>query len=142
MILDQADRDVAVSDLLTKVSDVYALMKEDDTLAGIPSMQALYGKVARQTLEYADFIVHYSRTKSICESIPLRQYRCGMQKLARHWVLHSKGILMLLALLHAISTILGDPPFNWVHDSDSLTYTTTDASRYGKNLNVSTSVRK
>ncbi|OJA17233.1 hypothetical protein AZE42_00168 [Rhizopogon vesiculosus] len=51
MILDQADRDIAVSDLLKKVSDVYAFITEDETLTEIPSMQALYGKIARQTLE-------------------------------------------------------------------------------------------
>jgi len=71
MILDQADRDVAVSDLLKKVSDVYAFISEDEALAEIPSMQALPGKIARQTLECADFIVHYSETKSVCESISL-----------------------------------------------------------------------
>jgi hypothetical protein len=71
MILDQADRDIAVSDLLKKVSDVYAFITEDETLTEIPSMQALYGKIARQTLECADFIVHYSETKSTCESIPI-----------------------------------------------------------------------
>jgi hypothetical protein len=38
MILEQADRDVAVSDLLKKVSEVYAFMTEDNALANIPSM--------------------------------------------------------------------------------------------------------
>jgi hypothetical protein len=75
MILDQADRDVAVSDLLKKVSDVYTFISElqDETLTSIPFVQALYGRTARQTLECAHFIVHYSETKIFCESIPLRR---------------------------------------------------------------------
>ena len=71
MILDQADRDNAVRDLLEKVSDVYKFMNEDGRLTEIPNMQELYGKVARQTLECADFIVHYSETKSACKSSAL-----------------------------------------------------------------------
>jgi hypothetical protein len=70
MILDQAKLDNAVCELLNKVSEVYTFMKEDGRLAEISSVQALYGKIARQTLECADFIVHYSETKSACESIP------------------------------------------------------------------------
>lgn len=67
MILNQADRDDAVRDLLKKVSEVYTFMNENGRLAEIPTMQCLFGKVARQTLECADFIVHYSETKSACE---------------------------------------------------------------------------
>lgn len=81
MILDQANRDVAVSDLLKKVSDVYAFITEDEALAEIPSIQALIGKIARQTLECADFNVHYSETKSACESISLScrlRTRCNL----------------------------------------------------------------
>ncbi|KAG1734867.1 uncharacterized protein EDB91DRAFT_574012 [Suillus paluster] len=64
MILDQADRDTAVYRLHLKVSEVYALMTEKTELADIESMQAVYFKIAHQTLECADFIVHYSETKS------------------------------------------------------------------------------
>ncbi|OJA15243.1 hypothetical protein AZE42_11550, partial [Rhizopogon vesiculosus] len=64
MILDQADRDDAVSSLLSKVSEVFAFMTEEEELAKITSMLAVYGKIARQTLECADFIIHYSETKS------------------------------------------------------------------------------
>ncbi|OAX31270.1 hypothetical protein K503DRAFT_814146, partial [Rhizopogon vinicolor AM-OR11-026] len=64
MILDQADRDDAVSSLLSKVSEVFAFMTEEEELARITSMLAIYGKIARQTLECADFITHYSETKS------------------------------------------------------------------------------
>jgi len=71
MILDQEDRDNAVRSLLEKVSDVYKFMNEDGRLIEIPTMQELYGKMARQTLECADFIVHYSETKSECESSAL-----------------------------------------------------------------------
>jgi len=67
MILDQEDRDNAVRGLLEKVSDVYKFMNEGGTVE-IPTMQELYRKVARQTLECADFIVHYSETKTACES--------------------------------------------------------------------------
>jgi hypothetical protein len=40
-------------------------------LAEIESMQVLFGKMARQAFECADFIVHYSETKSACESNPV-----------------------------------------------------------------------
>jgi hypothetical protein len=69
MILDQADRDDAVSSLLSKVSEVFAFMTEEEELAKITSMLAVYGKIARQTLECADFITHYSETKSACKFI-------------------------------------------------------------------------
>ena len=68
MILDQAERDDAVRALLQRLSEVYTFMNDDKRLAEIPSMQTLYGKIARQTLECADFIVHYSETTSACES--------------------------------------------------------------------------
>jgi hypothetical protein len=48
-------------------------MNEDGRLAEIEFMQAIYGKIARQTLECADFITHYSETKSACKSNPLRR---------------------------------------------------------------------
>jgi hypothetical protein len=48
-------------------------MNEDGRLGEIEFMQAIYGKIARQTLECADFITHYSETKSACESNPLRR---------------------------------------------------------------------
>ena len=71
MILDQIDRDDrdnAVHDLLKKLSEVYTFMNEDGRLAQAASMQDLYGKIARQTLECADFILHYSETKTTCKS--------------------------------------------------------------------------
>ncbi|KAG2340254.1 WD40 repeat-like protein [Suillus weaverae] len=64
MILDQVNRDAAVSSLLSKISDVYALLTERDGLARIASMLEIYEKIARQTLECADFVVHYSDMKS------------------------------------------------------------------------------
>jgi hypothetical protein len=76
MILDQADHDVAVSDLLKKISEVYTLITEEEELAKIQSMLAIYGKIAQQILECADFICHYSETKSTCESIPLFGLLC------------------------------------------------------------------
>jgi len=90
MILDQQDRDNAVQDLLKKLSEVYTFMNEDVRLADIMSMQELYGKAARQTLECADFIVHYSEAKSACKLSSLRRRRltlnvisCTGQRLAR-----------------------------------------------------------
>jgi len=68
MILNQAERDDAVRALFERLSGVYTFMNDDKRLAEIPYMQAFYGKIARQTLECADFIVHYSETKSACES--------------------------------------------------------------------------
>ncbi|KIK41433.1 hypothetical protein CY34DRAFT_13061 [Suillus luteus UH-Slu-Lm8-n1] len=64
MILDQANRDTAVSCLLSKISGVYALLTEGEGLARITSMLEICGKIARQTLECADFVVHYSDMKS------------------------------------------------------------------------------
>ncbi|KIK33501.1 hypothetical protein CY34DRAFT_701190, partial [Suillus luteus UH-Slu-Lm8-n1] len=64
MLLDQANIDGAVRGILTKVSDVYAFIMEEEELAKIESKLAIYGKIAKQTLECADFIVHYSETKS------------------------------------------------------------------------------
>ncbi|KAJ8592441.1 hypothetical protein M405DRAFT_50554 [Rhizopogon salebrosus TDB-379] len=64
IIIAQADRDNAVRALLEKISEVYTFMNEDGRLAEIEFMQAIYGKIARQTLECADFITHYSETKS------------------------------------------------------------------------------
>ena len=69
MILDQAQLDNDVRGLLGKVSEVYTFMKEDGRLAEVASMQALFGKLARQTLECSDFIVHYSEIQSACKSI-------------------------------------------------------------------------
>jgi len=71
MILDQAKLDDDVRGLLEKVSEVYTFMKEDGTLAEVPSMEALFRKLARQTLECADFIVHYSEIQSACKPISL-----------------------------------------------------------------------
>jgi len=72
MILDQQGLDDAVHDLLKKLSEVYAFMIEDGRVDKIATMQELYGKLARQTLECADFIVHYSETKSARKSSLLR----------------------------------------------------------------------
>jgi hypothetical protein len=68
MILDQANRDVEVSQLLSKISDIYALLMEGEGLARIASMPEICEKIARQTLECADFVVHYSDMKSFCGS--------------------------------------------------------------------------
>jgi hypothetical protein len=73
MILDQTDLDVAVSDLLSKVSNVYVLVMEKKALAKISSMTQIYTQIAQQTLKCAEFIVHYSETKSFCKSISLRR---------------------------------------------------------------------
>jgi len=73
MILDQADRDAAVSRLLLKVSEVFSFMMEEQALKTIPSMLAIYGKIAQQTMECADFIIHYSETTSACEWIPMHR---------------------------------------------------------------------
>ncbi|KAG2747110.1 WD40 repeat-like protein [Suillus brevipes Sb2] len=64
MILDQANRDDQVSRLLSKISEVYALLMEGEGLVRIASMPEICEKIARQTLECADFVVHYSDMKS------------------------------------------------------------------------------
>ncbi|KIK31792.1 hypothetical protein CY34DRAFT_814518 [Suillus luteus UH-Slu-Lm8-n1] len=64
MLSDQANSDGAVRGLLTKVSDVYAFIMEEEELAKIQFKLAIYGKIAKLTLVCADFIVHFSETKS------------------------------------------------------------------------------
>jgi len=71
MILDQEGWDNAIQDLLKKLSEIYIFINEDGRLAEIQIMQELYGNMARQVLECADFIVHYSETKSTCKSSAL-----------------------------------------------------------------------
>lgn len=67
IIINQADRDTAVYHLLEKISEVYALMNEEEELKNISSMLPIYLKIAQQTQECADFIVRYSETKTFCE---------------------------------------------------------------------------
>ncbi|OJA12454.1 hypothetical protein AZE42_08052 [Rhizopogon vesiculosus] len=69
---NQADWDDVVADLLKKVSDVYTFMDEDTTMVGIQPMLAIYGKIARQMLECADFIAHYSEIKRTREDNTLQ----------------------------------------------------------------------
>ncbi|KAJ8589073.1 hypothetical protein M405DRAFT_842096 [Rhizopogon salebrosus TDB-379] len=64
IIIDQADRDDAVRALLEKLSEFYEFMNVGGRLAEIESMQVLFGNMARQAFKCADFIVHYSETKS------------------------------------------------------------------------------
>lgn len=63
IILDHPDKDDALSRLFAKVSEVYAVLTEMQEVAKIASMLEIYGKLARQMLECADFIVHYTKTK-------------------------------------------------------------------------------
>lgn len=62
MIIHQADR--AVIDLFKKVWKVYNFMNKVGRLAEIPSMQALHGKIAQQTLGCADFI-YYTKMRNL-----------------------------------------------------------------------------
>ncbi|KAG2128335.1 uncharacterized protein EDB93DRAFT_1109034 [Suillus bovinus] len=59
IILDQANLDVAISDLLSKVSDVYVLVIEKKTLANISSMIKIYTKIAQQTLKETTWQEHF-----------------------------------------------------------------------------------
>ncbi|KAF8491918.1 hypothetical protein BU17DRAFT_104019 [Hysterangium stoloniferum] len=68
IVLAQAERDTSILELLKKLGDVYDfLAKEQEKLAKIPSMDAVFGKLVQQTCECADFIGGYSETKSFCE---------------------------------------------------------------------------
>ena len=73
MIIRQVDLDDAVRDLLIKLSEVYNFMNEDK-LVEIEKMQVVYGELARQTQECADFIDHYSETKNACEFSALNRH--------------------------------------------------------------------
>jgi len=75
-------------------------MNGDGRLAGIVTMQEPYGKVARQTLECADFVVHYSEAKRVCKLSPLRRRRltlsvisCTGQRLARDVVRETSALI-------------------------------------------------
>lgn len=82
MVIDHSNRNNdALGSLLEKVSEVYALLTEKQGLAKRPFMPEMYGKTARQILECADFIVHYSET--ICESTVLRGCR-GLNVVSLH----------------------------------------------------------
>lgn len=70
----QADRDTAVYSLLEKISEVYTLMTEEEELKNIVSVLPIYLKIAQQTQECADFIVHYSETKSRIHHVATQEY--------------------------------------------------------------------
>jgi hypothetical protein len=67
IVLAQTDRDQATFRLLEKLGQVYSFMMQDNTLAGIPSMQSIIGRIVQQTLECSQFIKDYSATKNFCE---------------------------------------------------------------------------
>jgi len=88
MILDQAKLDDGVCGLLEKVSEVYTFMKEDGRLAEIPSMEVLFRRLARQTLECSDFIVHYSEIESACKWISPHhhpEFSCRLVAQGKEW---------------------------------------------------------
>ncbi|KAJ8596212.1 hypothetical protein M405DRAFT_782001 [Rhizopogon salebrosus TDB-379] len=64
MILNQANLDGAALDLLSKISAVYVLTMESDSLARLPFILEIFTTMARHTLKCAEFVVHYSETKS------------------------------------------------------------------------------
>lgn len=66
-ILAQTDRDQGILQLLQKLGQVYDFIIQDKTLAGIPSMQGIVGRIVQQTLERSQFIKDYSATKSFYE---------------------------------------------------------------------------
>ncbi|KAG2106707.1 uncharacterized protein F5147DRAFT_653680 [Suillus discolor] len=51
---------LSIFTFVSKISDIYVLLMEGDRLARISSMLEIYGKIVQQTLECADFVVHYS----------------------------------------------------------------------------------
>ncbi|KAG1809080.1 uncharacterized protein BJ212DRAFT_1380140 [Suillus subaureus] len=69
MIHDKPPTDDAFSPLLAKIVEVYALMTERQESARVPSIVVVYGQMARQTLECADFIVHYSETMNFWKRV-------------------------------------------------------------------------
>jgi hypothetical protein len=66
MILNQIP-DIVMFYLLSKTSDVYALIMEEETLARVPFMLETFKLIVQQLLECADFIIHYLEIKSFCE---------------------------------------------------------------------------
>ncbi|KAG2352652.1 hypothetical protein BDR07DRAFT_1615578 [Suillus spraguei] len=64
VILAQTNRDEAVASLLYKLEQVYNFITQDDMLRQLSSMDDIIGQIAQQTLECANFIAHYSETKS------------------------------------------------------------------------------
>ncbi|KAG2366045.1 hypothetical protein BDR07DRAFT_567652 [Suillus spraguei] len=116
MILAQAKRDDDVSRLLSKILDVYALLTEGEGLTRIASMLEISGKIARQTLECADFVVHYSDMKSFWQKTWLSTTSCNnfeTKCLLPPWKLST--VLLRTWVLAAWNTCLvldGIPPRN------------------------------
>ncbi|KAG2127907.1 uncharacterized protein EDB93DRAFT_1269722 [Suillus bovinus] len=64
IIIAQADRDVAVLELLKKLGEVYSFITQDEMLGQISSMHAILGKISQQARECAHFISNYSKISS------------------------------------------------------------------------------
>ncbi|KIK11277.1 hypothetical protein PISMIDRAFT_508624, partial [Pisolithus microcarpus 441] len=62
LIIAQANRDYAVSQLLEKVGSVYAFLSEDETIKKMDSMRDPLAKIARVISACAQFIKDYSET--------------------------------------------------------------------------------
>ncbi|KAG2346470.1 hypothetical protein BDR05DRAFT_997446 [Suillus weaverae] len=99
----QANRDVAVSCLLSKISDVYALSTEREGLARIASMLEIYGKIARQTLECADFVVHYSEMKSFWRRLDKHVFNETEAAIQRHNEFRDQMALTTIKNVHRIA---------------------------------------
>ncbi|KAI6118191.1 hypothetical protein F5141DRAFT_1096803 [Pisolithus sp. B1] len=68
-LVNQANLDHDVSDLLDTVRTVYEFLLEDDTIRNIDSMRETLGKIAQVISDAAWFIKDYSETTSFCMSV-------------------------------------------------------------------------
>ncbi|KIO05784.1 hypothetical protein M404DRAFT_25077 [Pisolithus tinctorius Marx 270] len=68
-LINQADLDNEVSNLLDTVRKVYEFLLADDTIQNIDSMKATLGKIAQVISDAARFIKNYSETKSFWQRL-------------------------------------------------------------------------
>ncbi|OJA14567.1 hypothetical protein AZE42_06365 [Rhizopogon vesiculosus] len=69
MILNQANLNGVISNLLSKVSNTFILIIERDSLAKMSSMLAVYTTIAQHLLECAEFIVRCSLKKNLWQRL-------------------------------------------------------------------------
>lgn len=69
LLVNQANFDGMVYDLLSTVSKVYAFLIEDDTVKGIEGMRETLGMIAQVISDATRFIINHSRTKNFWKRI-------------------------------------------------------------------------
>jgi len=66
----QVDLDQSISDLLSKVQNVYEFLLEEDTLSNLDTMKDALARIAQVISNCAQFIKNFSETTSFCTPEP------------------------------------------------------------------------